>query len=252
MNYDIIRLPEDGTPPDLHCLITAFDIRQLHSDEALEQCAARLSAERRERMERYRFPDDRKRCAAGPLLAEYTLRCLTGEEIGRIVFGKTKKGKPYLKWPEKWHFNISHSGDWVCCAAADIPVGIDVERVNRVERGVLEMCLTPEERDALTVCVGGTKQDDPSPEEAGQFIRIWTMKESYLKMTGEGLTRSMDTFYMKPAGGYWTAEAGRAENADENRILPSMIFSRKWRQEYYLSVCLGINTDSYCNCNKIG
>ena len=237
MNYDVVRLPEDGIPPDLHCVMTAFDIRQIRSDEELGKCAACLSDERRKRMDRYLFSDDRKRCAAGQLLAEYTLRCLEGEAIGRIVFGKMGKGKPYIKGSRKRHFNISHSGDWVCCVAADVPVGIDVERIGNYDRNLYEICLTPKEQDALTVCAGVTKLDDLSPEEVEHFIRIWTMKESYLKMTGEGLTRAMNTFYLKPAGNYWMAEAGQTGRADGDDILPSMILSRKWEKKYCLSVC---------------
>jgi hypothetical protein len=70
-------------------------------------------------------------------------------------------------------FNISHSANYVACAIADSPVGIDIEGGRKVNRSVAKRYFTEEEIESIH-----------SDED---FFKIWTFKEALGKYTGEGL-----------------------------------------------------------------
>ncbi len=87
-------------------------------------------------------------------------------------------GKPYLRdWPDV-HFNISHSGQYVACAVADQPVGIDVQIIEAYRPDVAARVCTGKELARLRA------NDDP----AAEFTKLWTQKEAYLKALGCGIT----------------------------------------------------------------
>jgi 4'-phosphopantetheinyl transferase len=71
------------------------------------------------------------------------------------------------------HFNISHSANYVACAIADSPVGIDIEGRRKVNSAVAKRYFTDEEIESIH-----------SDED---FFKIWTFKEALGKYTGDGL-----------------------------------------------------------------
>ncbi len=62
----------------------------------------------------------------------------------------------------------------------DKPVGIDIEEI-QFDRDVAKAILDKDEYAA--VC----KSEEPDVE----FTKLWTLKESYLKLTGEGIRNKM-------------------------------------------------------------
>jgi len=88
-------------------------------------------------------------------------------------------GKPVLRDFPQVHFSLSHSGKWAMCGISSTNIGCDVEKVQPYN-----------EKLALKVCSDSelSRISQLSDEEkAGEFIRMWTLKESYMKFTGEGL-----------------------------------------------------------------
>lgn len=85
------------------------------------------------------------------------------------------------------YFNLSHSGDYVVCAVSDqSPVGCDLELIKEVDSRVAERFFSLKEREYLALV--------PQENYDEEFLRLWTMKESYVKMTGEGMTFSMKDY----------------------------------------------------------
>ncbi len=78
------------------------------------------------------------------------------------------------------------------CALAPFPVGIDVERLRPVNPGLAERFFTPAEFTSLQAM-----QPD---ERTEKFIELWTLKESFLKAIGRGLTRNLNSFSVNPVG----------------------------------------------------
>ena len=150
------------------------------SDERISELASALSelgAISRRVGEILQIKNDRKR--AESLAGLYLLSQMADLSGGEYISGSGKK--PYLsRGPE---FNISHSGGFAVCAVDDAPVGIDVEEIRAVKgrEGLAKRYFHPDE-----ICRVNSG-DDPALE----FLRIWTKKEAYLKLTGVGLSREL-------------------------------------------------------------
>jgi len=101
-----------------------------------------------------------------------------------LVFERGPHGKPFLPGFPGLHFNISHSGCYIACAVAPVPVGIDVQMIALPKNDVAGRYFTTREQQYIA-------QGD---NFALRFCRVWTMKESYLKRTGQGLSIPLDSF----------------------------------------------------------
>ena len=87
--------------------------------------------------------------------------------------------KPFLVNDPSFHFNVSHSGRLVACAAGDSPVGIDVEQMVPVNVCDASPFFSKQEMETLMTL--------PESGQHGRFFEIWTLKESFLKAKGTGL-----------------------------------------------------------------
>ena len=86
---------------------------------------------------------------------------------------RTAKGKPYAQGV---HLSVSHGGDYFLCIIADKPVGIDVQEKRKASYDkIAARYFAPDEIKYM---------EDKG--ESGFFV-LWTRKEAYSKLTGEGL-----------------------------------------------------------------
>ena len=164
-------------------LFYALDITPLMDDEAAcaRAYAAVKDADRREKLDRIKVKRERCLSLGGTLLLQKAL----GERgIGAPALAYGEQGKPFLKNRPDRHFNISHSGDHVICVFSDAPVGCDIERIRPGRERVAARCFSPEENAALAALTG-------EAEKADLFFRFWTLKESFLKAVGCGITASL-------------------------------------------------------------
>ena len=140
----------------------------------------RLSPARQEALLRYASPVVRSRSLWGELLARYLVAAAGGPPPFSLTICRHPKGKPYS--PEgRFFFNWAHSGDWVLAGVGASPLGVDVERTRREKswHAVAERFFREEEKQKIAAALKEARGD--------LFRRYWTMKESYLKYTGEGL-----------------------------------------------------------------
>ena len=165
-------------------LFYALDITSLLTDAVLyDRAYACVSPDRRERLDRIKAERERCLSLGGALLLRHALR-ERGAGEPEIAYGP--HGKPYCADLPDVHFNISHSGDYAVCAVASAPVGCDIERIVPYRLRVAERCFAPEELAALNVL----------PDEAARtelFFRFWTLKESFLKCVGCGITEPLSS-----------------------------------------------------------
>ena len=164
-----------------------------------------LPPERQEQVRNAKREDvAKKRLYTGAFL-QYALSSETGIPMEYIAYTYGNQGKPeidYLKLEKllksdtinieekisrRFHFNLSHSGDYAVLAISDSPVGIDIEYKKNHYEAVAKRCFCQEEyEDIMAVEDIGERQR--------RFLQYWTMKEAYIKYTGEGLSIPLNSF----------------------------------------------------------
>ena len=124
----------------------------------------------------------------GEKLLEEGLRAEYGRDLKFEPRARGEHGKPFFTLAPNIHYNISHSGIYVMCAFAPVPVGIDVQEHRPVKyEMVLRRTVSPERMQEIL------EAEDPAYE----FYREWVLREAYIKWTGEGLSRDLRTIPME-------------------------------------------------------
>ncbi len=90
-------------------------------------------------------------------------------------------GCPFLKGHPDVFVSLSHGDGCAAAAVSWKPVGVDVERVRPFRWSAARHALTPAE----------IRQVRESSEPDRTFFRLWTLKESFLKVCGQGLSFGM-------------------------------------------------------------
>jgi 4'-phosphopantetheinyl transferase len=117
----------------------------------------------------------------------------------QIQFRSLDHGKPIVETPEQLRrpFNIAHTKGLVICGlgpeAADEWLGVDIEGLDRkTDPGLAQRYFAPEEIEQL---------DRVKNSDAKQalFLKIWTLKEAFIKAIGTGLNTPLDQFAFENA-----------------------------------------------------
>ena len=126
-------------------------------------------------------------------------------EYSSLRIGIGEHGKPYLQDYPEVHFNLSHAGNRVMCVVSPEPAGCDIEGVESREHveSVIRCLAESEQEAARASCV--------------DFFRIWTLKESILKLSGKGLLIRLNAF---------------AVSLDPLSVQQDFIPEKVWMKEY--------------------
>ncbi len=171
-------------------------------DFDLQAALTEISEQRRLQALRFKFERGQRTCVLAYLLLKKALR----EEYGLTenpLFEYGPHGKPFIVGHPEIHFSLSHCREAVACAVSDRPVGIDVESVQRYRESLAQYTMSDEEQQLIAAA--------ERPDVA--FIRLWTMKEARLKLTGEGITNDLKSAL---DGGSW--QFTTVERLDRNYI----------------------------------
>ncbi|WP_161629727.1 MULTISPECIES: 4'-phosphopantetheinyl transferase family protein [Rhodonellum] len=122
---------------------------------------------------------DQKRFVISKVFRKILIANYLREPLQNLKFGETEMKKPILLEQMDFHFNISHSGNYVMFVFSSVACGVDVEFINPdfPSKSIMEFCYSQEEQDFVL--------DSPNPTYS--FYRIWTAKESLIKAIGTGL-----------------------------------------------------------------
>lgn len=150
--------------------------------EVLEKALELLPEKRLEKLGRIKHENGRRECVAAGLLLEYGLRQygLSGKNV---TFHENSDGKPYILEQPDLHYNLSHSGDYVALVMSEKAVGIDVEKLREGQTRLVQRFFAEDE----TVWLMENWSD-------GDFTRMWTRKESFLKACGIGMRMPLAGF----------------------------------------------------------
>ena len=160
-----------------------LNIAFLRSEKAIETYIDRVSPERKARIETTKRAETKAALLGAGLLLDEVLKKSFG--LSDIELEKNEYGKPSLKNHTDLHFNLSHSGDVAILTVSDTECGVDVESTQRPHEamGVANRFFSRNEYAAMMLSA--------NPNEA--FCRLWTLRESYVKMRGKGFAIGLST-----------------------------------------------------------
>ena len=168
-------------------------------------------------LERYEAPLGKKKRELehelGKKLLLIGLKDLYGisfESQDQPVIVKGEHGKPYLKDFPHINYNISHTDGLVACGIGDRQLGIDVERIRPFRNTILRKVFSDAEKRHM--------DEIPESERSQYFFLVWTLKESYLKASGLGITVPLTTISFE-----WKKEAS--------------FYQTMLKGDYVLSIC---------------
>lgn len=143
------------------------------------------------RYHRFLFAKDRHQFLVARTLCRCALSHYASVEPAAWRFEQNVYGKPHIAGPAgiSLSFNVSHSRGLVACAvAAEGRIGLDVECLDRKTSGadLARRYFAAEEVADLEAA--------PPVQQHALFFRFWTLKESYIKAHGRGLSIPLDSF----------------------------------------------------------
>jgi len=160
------------------------DVGALTDAQRFRQLYERVSAQRREKVDRLKQEKDKRLALGAGALLE---AALAAEGLSDFTMTTEHNGKPRLAHVQNVHFNISHSGTKVMCAVSDSEIGCDVERIAACKMDIARRFFHAGEYAALLQC-------DDRERQNRLFFRYWTLKESFMKATGLGFQLPLDEF----------------------------------------------------------
>jgi 4'-phosphopantetheinyl transferase len=162
-------------------------------DDALARCRAILDADERARANRFTLEIDRKAFIAAHALTRLMLADASTLSPLSWRFLAESRGKPEIAPAPRLgglRFNLSHTRGIVACAVGwSDDLGVDVETIDRsqpLDLDLADQFFAPAEADMIRRL--------PAWRAREAFLRIWTLKEAFIKATGEGLARTLDSF----------------------------------------------------------
>lgn len=175
------------THEDVRVAFVSLDV----SAERLRALSSLLSPDERARAERFAFERHRRRFTAARGQLRETLGAALAMSPEAIRFEQGPNGKPRLAQDKDgaWRFNVSHSDERAAFAIArGLELGVDLEalRSDIDHAAIAARFFAPAERDALLAL--------PEHERAAGFFEIWTRKEAFVKLLGDGLTIPLASF----------------------------------------------------------
>jgi 4'-phosphopantetheinyl transferase len=150
---------------------------------------ALLSAQERAQHQRFIPPKKRHEYLATRVLVRSVLGRALDVEPQTLQFTANAWGRPTLWPPAPLHFNVSHTdGLLVCLVSPNLEIGVDTERLARATDllALAPTVFAPQELSDLAAL--------PAGQQAHRAVRLWTLKESYIKARGMGMALALDGF----------------------------------------------------------
>jgi 4'-phosphopantetheinyl transferase len=182
----MLELPDD----EAHLWYTEEE--KLQDPGLLSLYEGLLTEKEKIKWKRFYFEADQHRYLVTRALLKTTLSQYISKPPKDWSFAENAYGRPHLAEAEHaWlRFNLSHTkGMVVCLVSRQREVGVDVESLERKSDsllGIAEHFFAPKEIAALRRL--------PLEEQKERFFTYWTLKESYIKARGMGLSLPLEKF----------------------------------------------------------
>jgi 4'-phosphopantetheinyl transferase len=181
---NVLQMPEER--------IHLWKIPNITSTDNIRERLISLSPDEISRAERFHFDHDRARYIKSRAALRSILGLYLQVEPKEVRFIYGNKGKPYLADPFNQtglKFNLSHSHEiGLIGVMSGSCIGVDVEFIrheNSIE-SIARRFLTDSESYQILTC--------PQHQQSEAFFRCWTLKEAFIKASGDGFTIPTDSF----------------------------------------------------------
>ena len=188
--------------------------------DSIKMACELLTEQRKEKVDKKHFIGDKNNCIAAGLLLNYAVSYVqlskensdtknnqvivndvmldNGKQEINIIYvtidelinsydksynykiATKENGKPYFVEHRDIYFNLSHSGEYAVCVIGNTENGIDIEGKRE---NVLKTARRFFSENEYNWVVEGVNDKD----KLTRFLRLWTLKESYSKVTGKGI-----------------------------------------------------------------
>jgi len=173
----------------------------LLDSDAVKSANKQLSIEERARRDRLHFGTDRRDFTIAHDLLRRALSRYASTPPAHLRFATNEYGKPSIESMDPQvralSFSLSHTRGCVACAiTSNAPLGVDVERTDRLlsVHEIADRYFSEEEAAWLRQCSDEMRHI--------RFAELWTLKEAFLKAVGVGLSglRTCVSFRFKEPG----------------------------------------------------
>lgn len=160
-------------------VIFAAELKKPLSQYEFSLFMALMDNERKTKAESLKVKSKADISLVGNALAKHAINNIFKIPVKDLVFALTRKDKPFLLNHKGVHFNISHCDNYAVCAVSTMPVGIDIQRITVYNPRISNRFFTLRQIDEI----------NNSIDKDLAYSRIWTRREAYAKLTGEGILK---------------------------------------------------------------
>jgi 4'-phosphopantetheinyl transferase len=162
----------------------------IQDSELLARYEQLMSPSEREKQQRYKFAEDRHDALITRAFVRTVLSKYAPIAPQDWAFVKGEKGKPEIANATlPLRFNLSHTkGLIVCAVALNVNLGVDVEYIKR-KTSTLKVA-----KFKFSDIEYAELMSQPEQNQRKRFFDYWTLKESYIKAVGGGLSIPLDQF----------------------------------------------------------
>ena len=135
------------------------------TDKQYEREMDFLCPQKRERVLKMRFEDDKKRSLAANLAARRAAADFFGTDEDEIKIICNSSGKPLC---DGCYISLSHSGDYAVCTINNLPIGVDIEKKRDVNPKLINK-----------ICVNDAEKEYAADTQS--LLTLWSVKEACFK-----------------------------------------------------------------------
>ena len=194
--------------------------------------------------EKLRYDQYHPKAARLFLISRVLVKTVLADKLGispyEIKLQLHPNGKPFVQGSKAVYFNITHSADVIILAVTEEgEIGVDIEQVDReFEWRRVDSVLDLSEIEWIK-----EKELTDSSSVYQRFFQIWTLKEAYIKCTGEGMSRhlKMLNFHILPEHIQFLDSTNDAQKTEEY-YFESYIYD----SNFIFSICLKQSRNIEC------
>ena len=176
--------------PNNEIHLWSIDPQKVTEQSKLASLETLLNKVEREKIQRYRFAKAQHNALITRAFVRSVLALYVEKEAKDLEFKTNAHGKPELNnslLPLR--FNLSHNDQLIICAVClDHNIGCDIESLYRKIsiKNIAKRYFSVNEYQSLIKL-------SPIAQQT-RFFEYWTLKEAFVKATGQGISQGLDTF----------------------------------------------------------